>query len=240
MISYLSSFVWPAAQPADDGPPPAPPSLSASPPKRHDEDGVGDDESGKSDMAAIQWNETLDDAYLRLHALHGKPTNDTVGEFTRAVAGTSDPQWYGRSGFWKKHGLGDAPAEDRMLYAKLANSPRVEKKGRGGTKRSRTVKGETEEDVAAGRPGKKSAVVSTSNCGAGDGKITGKFSKEEDVRYLSLLREHGQPKNIRKAVPNAAKVEFLAAFNYRLESSVIAHFNAFKQHIDGSWHIKAA
>ena len=238
MISYLSSFVWPAAQPADDGPPPAPPSLSASPPKR--QVGDGDDEgSDESVMAAIKWNETLDGAYLRLHALHGKPTGSTVGEFTQAVAGTSNSQWYGRSGFWKKHGLGDAPAEDRMLYAKLANSPRVEKKGRGGTKRSRK-KGETEEDVAAGRPGKKSAVVSTSNCGAGDGKITGKFSKEEDVRYLSLLREHGQPKNIRKAVPNAAKVEFLAAFNYRCEKSVIAHVNVFAQHIDGSWHNKAA
>ena len=120
MFSSLSSFVWPAAQPADDGLPPA---------------------------AAIKWNETLDGAYLRLHALHGKPTKSTVGEFTQAVAGTSANQWYGRSGFWKTYGLGDAPAEAR-LYAELADRPRVQKKGRGGTKRSRAVK-ETEEDLMA-------------------------------------------------------------------------------------------
>ena len=163
MFSSLSSFVWPAAQPADDGLPPA---------------------------AAIKWNETLDGAYLRLHALHGKPTKSTVGEFTQAVAGTSANQWYGRSGFWKTYGLGDAPAEAR-LYAELADRPRVQKKGRGGTKRSRAVKetGGTKEDVAAGVNGDGDDERSS------DESVMAaiKWNETLDGAYLRLHALHGKP-----------------------------------------------
>jgi hypothetical protein len=46
MFSYLSSFVWPAAQPAEEAPPPAPSSLPASPFKRRDENGDADEGGG--------------------------------------------------------------------------------------------------------------------------------------------------------------------------------------------------
>ena len=75
--------------------------------------------------------------------------------------------------------------------------------------------------------------------GGNGGSGTGKFSKEEHGRYLSLLREHGQPKNIRSGMPNAAKIKFLEEFPDRHETSVVAHVNAFTQRISGdnsSWH----
>ena len=72
-------------------------------------------------------------------------------------------------------------------------------------------------------------------------KSKGKYSDEEDVTYLRLLNQFGQPKNDKtvaeKAAGNgtASVAAFQNAFPTRSINSIKAHINAFHQVAGGTW-----